>query len=358
MGRIRDWWLGEPETRGESVDLARPISPQFTGAAYGRLPDADSAEGTAASTATVEAVASLWSRALDSAELSGMVARYLPDDLMAQVGRDIVLEGQSVWWIDPDGPRLIRVVDAQVVAGDPDPDTWIWQGQLPSPSGESVLLEQLHGSVLWFRWGTVSGLPWIAEGPLTAARLTARLLWTGERRLADINAGPFGQMLAMGTGSDPGAHGRAAQSSQVADALAKVRADIVPWTTHNIQGQDVRPVSLGSMIDESLPAVVEDARHAVAAACGVPASLLSNVGSSSTLREVWRVFLSSSVSAKIEMVGREIGEKLGTVDITIPALTQSDISGRTRSLKQLVEAGVSLDVAGRLTGLDVTQGAA
>ena len=70
-------------------------------------------------------------------------------------------------------------------------------------------------------------------------------------------------------------------------------------------------------------------------------------------REGWRRFAHGSVVPVARIVARELADKLDAPGLTLSfdALYASDVVGRTRSYKQLVEAGMNAGEAARIAGL-------
>ena len=93
-------------------------------------------------------------------------------------------------------------------------------------------------------------------------------------------------------------------------------------------------------------------RH-VLAACGVPVEL-TETGQGTASREAYRRFLHSSVMPVADLVTQELREKLDSPDLRLSfdRLMASDISGKARAFQSLVAAGMDVDRAARLAGLE------
>ena len=187
-----------------------------------RLIEAQAA-GTAAdasSTAAVEAASGALSRAFASAEVQGApwAAEAVSPVFLAQVGRDLVRNGDSLHEIRMSADGMIRLIPASSWhwEGSHDPDSWSVIATAYGPS-TSTTWNLLASAVVFVRWGSTPGQPYVGVGPLSWAHTTARLQSEAERSLADEVGGPVAQIVPVpqdgGDDSD-------------ADPLAMLKADI------------------------------------------------------------------------------------------------------------------------------------
>ena len=187
-----------------------------------RLIEAQAA-GTAAdasSTAAVEAASGALSRAFASAEVVGepWVAEAVSPATLAQIGRDLVRSGSSMHVIRMGGDGLVRLISASSWhwEGNHDPASWTVRVTAYGPSNSSTWNLPASG-VIFCRWGSTPGQPYVGVGPLSWAHTTARLQSEAERSLADEVQGPLAQLLAIPQdGGDAGDD----------DPLKKLKADI------------------------------------------------------------------------------------------------------------------------------------
>ena len=102
----------------------------------------------------------------------------------------------------------------------------------------------------------------------------------------------------------------------------------------------------------SLATLRTDSAQAVLAACGVSADLFTH-GDSAGQRESWRRFLHGSVQPLGDLLAAELADKLEApgLRLTFGGLFASDLSGRSRALGSMVQAGVPLEDARALAGL-------
>ena len=167
-----------------------------------RLIEAQAA-GTAAdasSTAAVEAAAGALSRAFASAEVSGPghVLDAVTPEYLAQVGRDLVRSGDSMHVIDVDDMGRVSLLPCSSwhFEGHAHPDTWTVRATFYGPSTSTTRNLPFSG-VVFCKWGSTPGQPYVGTGPLSWAHTTARLQSETERSLADEAGGPLAQLLAI-----------------------------------------------------------------------------------------------------------------------------------------------------------------
>ena len=100
--------------------------------------------------------------------------------------------------------------------GDAHPDTWTVRASVYGPS-TSLTRHLPFAGVVFVRWGSTPGQPYVGTGPLSWAHTTARLGSETERSLADEAGGPLAQLLAIPKDGGDGGEG---------DPLAQLKADI------------------------------------------------------------------------------------------------------------------------------------
>ena len=90
----------------------------------------------------------------------------------------------------------------------------------------------------------------------------------------------------------------------------------------------------------------------VAAACGVPLSLVEALATGIGQREGWRRFTLSSCAAAWNIVADEVESKLGVrPELDTTAAYGSDLTGRAGAVQKLVAAGVPVSEARKVCGL-------
>ena len=207
------WPWQRRETRESGGDFADAVVRLIEAQAAGTVADTSS-------TAAVEAASGALSRAFASAEVSGpMWAREaVSPAFLAQVGRDLVRSGDSMHVISVErmGGVTLLPCSSWHFEGDADPDSWTVRATVYGPS-TSTTRNLPYSGVVFVRWGSTPGQPYVGTGPISWASTTARLQSESERSLADEAGGPLAQLLAVPQDGGDGGED---------DPLAALKADI------------------------------------------------------------------------------------------------------------------------------------
>ena len=112
----------------------------------------------------------------------------------------MIITGEIAFAIDADGGRL-RLTPASTfsVAGDPDPQTWVYTLTMPGPSA-TVTRTLAADRVLHLTYSVESDRPWRGVGPLTGAASTAYLLNQLEAQLGNEAGGAVGTLYPFPRG--------------------------------------------------------------------------------------------------------------------------------------------------------------
>ena len=347
------WPWSKRETRDSGGDFSDAVVRLIEAQAAGSAADASS-------TAAVEAAAGALSRAFASAGVEGPphVLEAVTPAVLAQVGRDLVRSGDSMHVIDVD--RLGRVSLLPCASwhfeGDAHPNTWTVRATFYGPSTSTTRHLPFSG-VVFAKWGSAPGQPYIGTGPLSWAHTTARLQSEAERSLADEAGGPVAQLLAVpADGGDGGDN----------DPLTLLKADIrtargkallvetaaAGWGEGRSAApqRDWQAARLGPMPPESMARVRSDAFEAVLASCGTPPSLFLDSDGTSQ-REAVRRWHLNTVLPLARLLEAELSEKLeGDVRLTFDNYPM-DLAGRAQAFGKLVAGGVAVTDALVTSGL-------
>ena len=190
------------------------------------------------------------------------------------------------------------------------------------------------------------------------ARTEARLL----RALADEVGAPTGQILALGI-REGGKDGADKKRGPLSDELSALRGGLATFLsaesgTGGESGSSVfqpRPWQLsrlGASPPDALVTLSAQVDQMMSSALGVPANLLVG-GAQTGLRESLRVFISTTLQPLAARFHHQAQEKLGLDDEwSFPNLVASDIATRARAFKQLRDAGIEVEDAKRIAGLE------
>ena len=328
-----------------------------------RLIEAQAA-GTAAdasSTAAVEAASGALSRAFASAEVVGpaWVAEAVSPGVLAQVGRDLIRNGDSMHIIRMGRDGLVRLIPASSWhwEGTHDPSTWTVRATAYGPSTSTTWNLPASG-VVFCRWGGTPGQPYVGTGPLSWAHTTARLQSEAERSLADEVQGPLAQLLAIP--SDGGNAGDddslKVLKSDISGARGKallVETSAAGWGEGKTAApqRDWQAARLGPMPPESMATIRKDAFEAVLAACGTPPSLFVDSDGTSQ-REALRRWHLGTVLPLARLVEHELTAKLETpVELKFDSYAL-DMVSRATVVAKLAQAGVPMATALEAVNLD------
>ena len=278
--------------------------------------------------------------------------------VLAQVGRDLVRNGDSMHVIRMGGDGMARLIPASSWhrEGSHDPASWTVRVTTYGPS-TSTTWDLPASAVVFVRWGSTPGQPYTGTGPLSWAHTSAKFHSEAERSLADESAGPLAQLLAIpqdgGDGSDD-------------DPLAKLKADIrgargkalliettaAGWGEGraNSPQRDWSASRLGPMPPDSMVKAADSAFMRVLASCGVPPSLfVSDDGTAQ--REVVRRWHMNTVLPLARILEHELTEKLeASVKLWFDNYAM-DMVSRSQVVSKLTSAGVALPVALEAVGL-------
>ena len=328
-----------------------------------RLIEAQAA-GTAAdasSTAAVESAAGALSRAFSSAQVQGApwVQNTITPEFLGQVGRDLIRAGDSmhVVKITSKGKVILLPCSSWHFEGDANPDTWTVRATVYGPS-TSTTRNLPFEAVVFVKWGSTPGQPYVGTGPLSWAHTTARLQSETERSLADEAQGPLAQILAVpqdggdSSGDDPLKLLKADISGARGKALL-VETTAAGWA----EGKSAAPQSdwkqqrLGPVMPESMATIRNDSFNAVLAACGTPPSLFDD-SDGTAQRESFRRYLTLTVQPIAKVLERELTAKFETeVKLSFDSLYAHDLAGRAMAFSKLVQGGMDIAKAAALSGL-------
>ena len=311
----------------------------------------------------VEVAASAWARAFLLADVQPEAARRaLPPALMGLIARQLCRAGQFIAAIDiAGGQRVVLPAADAAITGGPAESTWKYVLSLPGPSSQRNVTLPSAG-VVHVRYAVDPLAPWIGVSPWAASNTSSKMAGVAEQRLRDETGAAVGNVLPVPQeGGDGGEDDPLAQLKsdlgKLAGNLALVETEAAGFGDGRQAAPqtDWRPRRIGADPPDSLIQLRLQNLHALLAAAGVPPIFLGlGQSSASGLREAWRGFAHGTLTPIGELVAAELRDKLGIPDLRIgfTRLYAGDTQGRGRALKSLVDAGVPLQEARTLTGLD------
>ena len=121
---------------------------------------------------------------------------------------------------------------------------------------------------------------------------------------------------------------------------------------HLCYATDDRPIRLGANPSAPLVQLHRQATIHVLTAYGIPAEFVE-AGDSTVKREAWRQFVFGSIAPLSRSIEAELTAKLETpITLNFSELRASDLASRSRTCKQLIEAGMTDQQASIISGFD------
>ena len=343
------WPWSKRETR--QSDLGTLIGQEVLGAAgVAPLP-------SLTATGALEAGTGQVSRAFASAEVDGpaMLIAPLTPSWLAAMARSLIRVGEWCALVRVRRGRLTLLpASSWNVEGGADPDDWRYRLYLTGPSLQTTLVDVPAYQVVHVMYGWLATAPWRGLGPLQFATLAGTLSAETVGALADESGTTRGYVLPMPIdGNDPTLAQLKADLKALRGRLTTVESTGRNWDAGGAPPpKEWEPRRLGPSPPEGLVELMSASSREVLAAIGVNPILLVERGDGAALREAWRELLFGTVAPLGRIVAAELSAKLDApISLDWSELRASDIAGRTRSFKQLVESGVHPADAASNTGI-------
>jgi hypothetical protein len=305
-----------------------------------------SVDGAATLSATAAVCAGVWSRAF-----SMLVAEPSPDlltpDILASIGLDLLLKGESVWHIRlEDGDlSLVPVAYWDLQA----PNRYVLHIAKPHSIETVKALEQ---ETLRLVINPDPVQPWRGRSPFALMGLSPTLLAEIEQAIS--GALPFAGkgLLPMPSTIAPEQQSKVLSGLQNG-ALAVVTSKADFQTHAGGDRSEMKRVDLTPDMSKMGLQATHDALHtAVLSAAGIPPGLFAG-GQSSTVREQYRLFALTTLDPLSRIIQPELKRKLGIESLSLRDTMSADTAGRARSVSSLVQSGVPLKMAMSLCGWEV-----
>ena len=210
--------------------------------------------------------------------------------------------------------------------------------------------------LVYVRWGTSPGTRYRGQGPTSWASLTARLQGGAERSLGDEAAGPLAQILPIpqspGDGEDDPLAGLRADIGAARGKAVLVETTAAGWGEGrgSAPQADWKPSRLGPMMPEAMVRVADSAFARMVAACGASVSLFTDADGTAQ-REVLRRWHMGTVRPLARLLEHELTTRLETtVRLRFDGYPK-DLQARASTFKALVAGGVAVNEALATAGL-------
>ena len=305
-------------------------------------------------TGALEGAAGVVGRAgFSAAEVIGppMLTQALNPYLLEMIGRSLIRRGELVFMIDTVGGRLqLLPADSWDVDGGPRPGEWMYRVTLSAPSGTETYEAMPASGVLHFRYCAEASRPWRGLSPMSVASIAGTLSAETANALGHESSGPVGKILGVPIDGD------SATISKLREDIANARGRMAflensDWGNANTGGVDLEAKRFGAEPPQALVNLQDLASREILMACGLNTGLFQDLGAA-TARESWRLALFSVIAPLGHLVSGELTEKLeDSVILGWQELRASDLQGRARSFKSMVDGGMPLDQATAVSGL-------
>ena len=353
MSRLRDAWRafrGETETRNYT-DLS----------VHAMVARARGVSGDPRATAGAQTAAGILARALAAATVTPDTAatRALTPRVRFNMGRSLILEGESVWALEVAGGAVtLRRAASWDIAG--SPRRWVYGVDIAGPSGSERRTVPADG-VVHCRLNEDGAQPWRGRSPFAEASASSRMAGAMEGLLANEAEAGSGQLIpAPIAGMEP--KDLAALREDLRTANGKPM--LVPAWEDSYQS-DVKSGNaasewkqrrIGFQPDQWSVSLREDLGDSLLSAAGIPVDLHAGGATTTARRESWRQFLHGTVQPVAEILADEFRAKLDPgITLSFDRLFASDISGRARAFQSLVGGGMDAGKAAALSGLIVEE---
>ena len=277
---------------------------------------------------------------------NGGVTGALGPDVLAAIGADLCLRGESCWHI-----RINGDIELHRVAYWDQFENGRWHLHIPRVASTETV-KALSGEVLHLKINSAPEQPWAGRSPF--------LLMGGSPRLmADIENAISGALEWTGRGLLPvpdtipeEQQATLKQTMQGGSKLGVVRskADFATNTGAPGRAQEFKRVELTPDLQlADLNPATDSLHERILAAAGIPPALVTSSGNAGAMREAYRLFVLQTVEPLARQLLPELA-KVGVTKLSSADMMAADTAGRARSVGTLVKAGVPLEKAMRLCG--------
>ena len=308
------WPWQKRERRDSGGDFNDAVLRAIEAQAAGQAADASS-------TAAVEAASGALSRAFAGAKVVGApwAQECVSTGFLAQCGRDLIRRGDSLHVIRMSRSGAVRLIPCSSWhwEGNHDPESWTVRATAYGPSTSTTWNLPANG-VVFLRWGSNPGQPYVGVGPTDWAATTARLNAATQKSLADEAGGPVAQILPIPADGGDGEDDDPLATLKTDIAAAKGKAVLTETTAAGWgDGRTAAPQKdwsanrLGPSPPDAMVKIAEQSFMHVLAACGTPPSLFTDADGTSQ-RESARRWHMGTVMPLVRMIETELTAKLET----------------------------------------------
>lgn len=299
-------------------------------------------DASVALSATVATAAHYWQSAFAMLDVE---PEPLPPNVMAQIGHDLLMRGESCWHIRMGDGDLNLVPVAY----------WdeIGNGRYHlhiTRVNETETVRAIEPEVVKVIINPHPAQPWRGRSPFALMGLSPTLM-------AEIEQAISGAMPMAGKGFLP-MPSTIAQEEK-AKALSGLQSGSLAVVTskadfaHQTGGDrsELRRVELTPDLQRlDANTFTDDLHMRIMTACGIPPALLTAQGNAGAMREAYRLFALQTVQPFARQILPELRTKLNVTGLSLDRMMSADVAGRARAVGTLTGAGVDLDKAMKLVG--------
>lgn len=287
------------------------------------------------------------------------VGRALDPRFFSHVGRELVLSGECVYYLDVDdeGLELIPVGSWHIEGRTFRRQDWTYRLYIPTPTGGQTVLYVPEADVLHVQADYRTDMPWLAKGPGEARTLVKSAQKTESSVSAAVSS-PVGKIVPAPLDADDTESAQALQErlAKMSGELLLVESQGSAWGSpvrHEMKLQrDWGMINLSPELPDAVRQLMLDQTVLVGMMAGIPPEMLMPA-SAEGKRESFRQFYFATLQPLIRLTEHELRIKLDAPDLRLEAsIGAADLQGRARAFKSLVDGGVPLEQALHLAGMD------
>ena len=338
-------WFRRPKPEQRSVDA----SGSYTMLAMMARAEAITDAGADLS-GVVAGCVNLWANGLSMATTE---SELLTPEVLASMGRQLATEGNSVWYIGPQG--LVPVSDYDLTTTDARPRAY--RLSVPEIHG-GASITALAGEVLHIRIGADARSPWQGIAPLRRAQISAGLLNATEVALAEVfRDAPIGSKVLGMPEASAGANSKLAHSFKGKHGRVLVRDSSTVYAGSQGAPDDWRPADLTPNLRDSMALEsLKSAREAVLHVYGVLPALMNDQSAGPVIREAQRHLATWTLAPMAKLIAHEVKAKTGeavALDV-FTGLGAYDAGGAARAMATIIDA-LATAKAGGVSPAEVLQ---
>lgn len=349
-------WFWQRREARQSQPFTDAVVEAFLANAQGEAADAGA-------TSALETCAALYAAAFAAAKVEGseLVKRALTPVVRAQIARNLIRQGEDVHMIEVRSGRLMLLPVGQhhVWGAGIDEDTWIYHATRYGPSQSDTRLIPSAG-VTHVRYATNPARPWLGVAPLKWAASTGALAGRLEALLSGEAGAPSAQVVPVPRDGGDGSEDDPLKQLKHDLAKANGKAMLVETTAGGWDAgspaaprRDWQQSRIGADWPDVLRKTRQDMEQAVCLACNVPVSLVNPRSEGTAQREGLRRLAHLGFEPLARIVELELAAKLETeIRINFEPLMASDLAGKARAIKGMVDAGLTLEKALEIAGVE------